>query len=122
MIKKVNSLRPIERIKKNSEFRIVLGRGERVESDNLTFYFAENRLGFSRIGLSLSKKTGNAVKRNRIKRLVREVFRRQKKRFKEGYDIVVICRRALPEIKLTQMETIFNRVLSKSKILPEENF
>ncbi len=121
-MKKVNSLKPIERIKKNSEFRIVLGRGEKVKSDNLIFYFAENRLGFSRIGLSLSKKTGNAVKRNRIKRLVREIFRRQKKRFKKGYDIVVICRRAVPEIKLTQMETIFNMALSKIKILPEENF
>ena len=121
-MEKVNSLKPIERIKRNSEFKLVLGKGERVESGNLIFYFAENRLGFSRIGLSLSKKTGNAVKRNRIKRLIREVFRRKKKGFKKGYDIVVMCRKTIPEIKLTQMEIIFSRALSISKILQEENF
>jgi len=54
---KANSLRPFERIRKNSEFRQILEKGERVETDNLRFYFTENNLGFSRIGLSLGKKT-----------------------------------------------------------------
>ena len=119
---KANSLRPFERIRKNSEFRQILEKGERVETDNLRFYFTENNLGFSRIGLSLGKKTGNAVKRNRIKRLIREIFRTNKKRFKKGYDIIVIGREAIPEISLQKIEIVFNKALSKSKTVLVDNF
>ena len=119
LLKKVNSLRPSERIKRYSEVKQVFTKGEKVGSGLFKFYFKPNNLGFSRIGLSLSRKVGNAVKRNRIKRLTREIFRKQKKRFKKGYDILVVGRETITEISLTQMETIFSEALSKSRIVSE---
>jgi len=55
--------------------------------------YAPNDLGITRLGITVSKKIGNAVKRNRIKRVIRELFRLNKNRFPVGYDIVIVARR-----------------------------
>jgi len=49
-----------------------------------------NNCGYPRLGVSVGKKFGNAVKRNRLKRLVREVFRQQKANIPSGFDYLVI--------------------------------
>ena len=51
---------------------------------------APNGLPYSRLGLSVSKRVGKAVTRNRIKRRIRELFRTQKKSLPQGFDIIVI--------------------------------
>lgn len=58
----------------------------------LTIRAAENGLPFSRVGIIVSKKHGKAVRRNRIKRWLREAFRRNKERLPVGLDMVLIPR------------------------------
>ena len=53
----------------------------------------ENGLGITKLGITASKKTGNAVQRNKIKRRVREYFRLHKSCFPKGYDIVITAKR-----------------------------
>ena len=65
---------------------------------------ASNNLSYSRLGLSVGKRVGNAVKRNRIKRLTRELFRKNKEKFPRGYDIVFIPRKGFPIQGLNDME------------------
>ncbi|MFN9809143.1 MAG: ribonuclease P protein component, partial [Deltaproteobacteria bacterium] len=55
--------------------------------------------GPPRIGITVTKKVGNAVARNRVKRLVREVFRQERARFPEGCDIVFIAKDGAPELR-----------------------
>ena len=65
--------------------------GKRYRTKHFTIIFKENELSISRLGITVSKKIGNAVKRNKVKRLVREFFRLNKRCCPKGYDIVIIA-------------------------------
>lgn len=78
------------RIRKTAEFRAVYGRKARASDQCLLVYARENGLGHPRLGLSVSRKVGNAVVRNRWKRLIREAFRLNIARLPRGVDLVVI--------------------------------
>lgn len=83
-------LRKVERLRKRAQFLRVQRRRHRASGKRLSVYGRSNRLGHSRIGITVSKKVGNAVRRNRWKRLIREAFRRNKHRFPAGFDFVFI--------------------------------
>ena len=58
----------------------------------LVLYARRNRLGENRVGITVSKKLGHAVVRNRTRRRLREIYRLNESRFHVGYDIVVVAR------------------------------
>ncbi len=66
--------------------------GKRYHTAHFTLIFKPNGLGNTRLGITVSKKIGNAVKRNRVKRLIREFFRLHKNLFPQRYDIVIMAK------------------------------
>ena len=92
------SFRKDEKIRKRSEYLIVYEQGVRRHSKNFTIIVFKNREETKRLGIAVSKKVGDAVKRNRIKRLVREFFRLNKHRFPSSQDIVIIGKKFLPAL------------------------
>ena len=62
------------RVKKYSDFQKVINFGQIEKSETLTLYFLKNELDRTRIGISVSKKNGNAVIRNKIKRQIRAIL------------------------------------------------
>lgn len=83
---------PAERLRKRPQFLHARRRGRRGEGSWVVVYVVDNDLGFPRLGVTASKKVGNAVVRNRYKRRLREIFRRNKARFGTSHDVVVIVK------------------------------
>ena len=77
----------------------------------MTVFVQANQLGRARLGIAATRKLGNAVVRNRAKRLVREVFRRNKP--PGGLDIVVIPRREMIEADYAHVEAEFLSILAR---------
>ena len=70
-----------------------------------------NEAGVGRLGIAATRKLGNAVVRNRAKRLIREVFRRNK--LAPGFDIVVVPKRELLDASLNVLETDYRTILER---------
>ncbi len=90
-------LKPRERIKKKKDFLFLYRKGTRIKVKHFNVIYHENSVGFSRLGVVVSKKIGKAVVRNKIKRWVRELFRRNKKLIPFPVDMLVIATRRLEE-------------------------
>ncbi len=80
-------------LKKNYEFARVYKRGRFLATKYLVIYVLNNNMDMNRIGITISKKVGKAVTRNRIRRLVKENYRLVEGSLKRGYDIVIVSRK-----------------------------
>jgi ribonuclease P protein component len=81
------------RLSRSAEFERVYRQGKSVSDRHLIVYAFPNELtGRPRLGLSVSRKVGGAVERNRVKRLLREAFETAEPELRSGYDIVVVAR------------------------------
>ena len=93
-----------ESLKRSEDFRKVYN-GRRSRADRyIVLYIHENGSDRNRLGISVSKKVGNSVVRHRLTRLVREVYRLNESRFRRGFDLVVVGRKAAAGMTYAQME------------------
>jgi ribonuclease P protein component len=104
-------LRPAERIRRHSEFQHVYDQGVKVHGRYCSLFVLPNTVGIGRLGITATRKIGGAVRRNRAKRLIREVFRRNKI---DRFDVVVIARRELADASLTVLEREYRTLLERS--------
>lgn len=80
------------RIRSNADFQRAYERRATASDQRLLIFGCPNNLPYPRLGLSVSRKYGNSVARNRFKRLIREAFRLSRRQLPVGIDLVVIPR------------------------------
>ena len=78
------------RLLSNSSFETVLARRIRASDGLLVLFIAENDCSIPRLGISIGKAFGNAVRRNRLKRLIREAFRRNQHDIPQDFDYLIM--------------------------------
>ena len=111
------SLKKEERITRRSEFLKIFQHGIRYNTENfLIIIFPGNNKPIRRFGITVSKKVGGAVKRNRVKRLVKEFFRLHKDQLPESSDILFIAKSSSAYLKYSalskEMVDFFKRIAS----------
>ena len=104
-------------IKENREFHRIYNRGKSFVSPVLVTYVLKNRSGNVRIGITTSKKTGNAVKRNRSRRIIREAFRMLVPQVKPGYDFIFVSRGKTPFVKCSNVLRAMTQHLKNAGVL-----
>lgn len=104
---------------RNNDFRRAYTKGKSFVGPLLVTYARKNRLGVTRVGVTTSKKIGNAVQRSRSRRVIREAYRSLSKRVKGGFDLVLVARGRTPRAKSTQVaKQLEQHLLSAGAIEP----
>ena len=94
-----------ERLRNNGDFRKVYNKGKSFANKYLVIFYMKNNSEFNRVGFSISKKIGNAVVRNKVKRRMKESYRLNSNKFKKGYDIVFLARIKAKSIDFDKIES-----------------
>ena len=103
---------PSHRLGGRLAFRAVFDAGRKASKGPLTAYVRPNGLGHPRLGLTVPRRVGNAVKRNRVKRMLREAYRHLRHDFPVDYDFVVVVR-PHPPLTLAEYQRLTSALLVK---------
>lgn len=109
-----------ERLKKPAEFQAVFARRRSVAAAGVIVYGMANGLPYNRVGLSVSRKVGGAVQRNRWKRLFREAYRLSRPMLPVGFDLVLVPRGTEPPSLATLQPTLVQLVQQLAQKLVRE--
>jgi ribonuclease P protein component len=93
-----------EKILNRADFVKLNRSGKRLYTKHFTLIINENGQGVTRLGVTVTRKMGNAVRRNRVKRLIREFFRLNKKQLPQGHDIVIIAKKDIGYLDLWKIK------------------
>ena len=109
-------------LKKNYEFKNVLTKGKYYNGNYIDIYIKKNNKNFNYIGIAVSVKVGKAVKRNRIKRLIRENYRLLEDKISVGYDIIFLLKKNknISEANFFNKKYDIIKTLNKSNLLKKD--
>ncbi|WP_406677376.1 ribonuclease P protein component [Moorella sp. ACPs] len=108
------------RIVKARDFRRVYRQGRKVNGKMLKMYYLPNTWGLTRFGFSISKKVGKAVKRNLLKRRLREICRKHITSFQPGLDVVLVARENAVQSSYNELQQEVLNLGRWGKILAKE--
>lgn len=111
------SFKKENRIKSKNDFQIVYKTGRSVVDSMSVMYVLANDEKNIKIGFAVGKKMGNAVVRNRVKRMMREVFRHRRSELKDSIHIIWVARKKLIAADIYTYDRIFMRLAKRAGIL-----
>ena len=99
------------RLLRREEFLRVQALGQKIPAQCLLALVLPNQLGRTRLGLTVSNKVGNSVLRNKIRRRLRELYRKRQLTLPKGLDLVVIARTSAALADFASLTRAFDRVV-----------
>ena len=101
------------RIKSADEFNDIIKTGTKIYSPFFIIYYKEKKLDNPRFGITQAKKFGKAYKRNRYRRILREIIRTNIKVFKNEYDYIIIIMKKCDTLDIKQIEDNLLKVIKE---------
>lgn len=105
------------RLRSNVDFKKVYRDGKSYWNRNLVIYLKRNGLGYTRVGFTVTKKIGNSVVRNKIRRRMKEILRKNFDNIEGDYDIILIPKKNVVDIDYKTLESAMIHILKISGIL-----
>ena len=107
------------KLRSNIQFKRVYSKGKSYGNRLMVLYICKNGLEYNRIGFSVTKKIGNSVERNRVKRRMREVYRLNSCKIKTGYDLIYLPKKMAKESTYDEIESAMLHLLKIAHLLKE---
>lgn len=101
-------------INKNKDFSRCYSRGKCYVHPQVVLYVAKNRTGYTRVGLTATKKVGHAVQRNRARRVMRAALQEHLSQNIGGYDIILVARAQTARIKSTDLSRTLAKLFKRA--------
>lgn len=111
----------IYRLRSNMEFKKVYSGGKNYWNRNLILYVKKNNIGNTRVGYSITKKIGNSVIRNKVRRRMKEIYRLKFDGIKSGYDLIFIPKKNVVDISYKELESAMLHILKLSSLLTSQS-
>ncbi len=105
------------KLKSNRDFRKTYDKGKSFANKYLVIFFIKNGLESNRIGVAVTKKLGKSVVRNKVRRRIREAYRLNNHKVRQGYDIVFLSRVGAKEVGYKELESAVLHLLRLAGLL-----
>ncbi len=102
------------KMKENKEFVSLFKKGRFICGKSCVVYYRKNGTNINKLGITTSKKIGNAVMRSRCRRIIRQAYRENEADFPKGYNIVIVSREYACRSKSTDISLFL-----KKKVIPQ---
>ncbi len=118
-IRKWSNIKTTKILKKNYEFRNVLKNGKKISGELLSVFVLKNQFNYNFLGLAISTKFGNAVQRNKIKRILRENYKNLEQNLCKGYNLVFLIKKDFnqKELNYQNIKTDMINIFKKAKLI-----
>lgn len=104
-------------LKLNREFSFLYRKGKTIVTPVVVVYYNKTRKNNIRYGITTGKKIGNAVKRNRARRIIRAAFKELIPEIKESYDFVLVARGKTPYVKSSDIQKVMKKMFKENNLI-----
>jgi len=108
-------MKKYEIVKSKEKFNYIIKKGNKINNDCFNVFIEKNNLPYSSYGIAVSKKIGNAVMQNKIKRQIRNMIDNNKNLFPKGYNYIIMVKRTYCDFKFLELENKLNMLIRKVK-------
>ena len=113
-------LKRVNRLKKRYQFSYVYKAGNHFSGKAMVLYATTSKTKDIKVGFAVTKKIGKAIKRNLVRRRLREIVKKQLPNLKQNYNIILVARDNVSNFSFEELSKQFSDLVKKAEILLED--